>query len=343
MLTNEILGYAVIGCGRVSKRHIVAVNSIADATLRVLCDSDIKKAETLAKEFPGVQIESDYQKLLSRKDVQVVVICLPTFLHEKAAIDAAKSGKHIFMEKPITLTVEAAKNIIDACVKHNVKLYVGHSCRYLPEMKLARKIIKEGKLGKIFKARAINCGFVDYSQDERNWKRNPEKDYGVILNIGIHNADNLRYLLENEPVSVFAHTMIVRDDEVSLPDNGVALIQFEDDISVIWEVSESQFNLTDETRFPQGVSLEIYGTKGVLKINLAGKIDGYLIDKKGNEVIIEEESDVFYEIWEEMHKDFIENIKRNTNPLISGEEGMKSLALISGILESGRRKEFIKL
>jgi predicted dehydrogenase len=337
---NGILGYAVIGCGIVSERHIKVAAEFEDTALRVLCDSRLELAETMAEKYPGARVETDYRKALDHSDVDVAVICLPTFLHEDAAIAAAKRGKHIFLEKPFALTVQAAKNIIAACEQNNVKLFVGHSLRYMSGMQLAKDILSSGKLGKIFKARATNCNYVNYDQETRLWKRDPDKDFGVILNIGIHSADFLRYILDKEPVSVYAHTWLTRDDVISLPDNGCALIQFEDDISVTWEVSESQLPLTDAPWFSQSY-LRIHGTRGVINVDLTGRVSGYWLDDNGNKEVVEHELVSYYEIWDRMHRDFISCIKADTSPIISGYDTIKSLALIEAILESGRKSEKI--
>ena len=166
------LKYGMIGCGYVSRRHIEAIKSLEETELKTLCDVDISRAENFAQEFGGLKAENDYKKVLSDPEIDVVIICLPTYLHSKVAVESAKRKKHIFLEKPIAGSLKEANKIIDACKSNNVKLCIGHAHRFFSPIQNAKKLIESGKLGFIHRAVAFNCYFVDLIKESRNWELN---------------------------------------------------------------------------------------------------------------------------------------------------------------------------
>ena len=342
-MNSKILKYSVIGCGVVSERHCNAINSLDNARLISVCDVNIERAIELSSKLPEVKAEIDYCKVLDDASIDAVVICLPTFLHEEAVSSAALKGKHIFLEKPISINSESARMMIQQCKKNKVKLFMGHSRRYFPEIQTIKRIIKKGTLGQIFKARIIDCTWLDYTKDKRTWKWDPKKDIGGILNTGIHYADCLRYILESEPVSVFSHMRNVRPDDTLQNNHCTALIEFTNGISAVWEICEAQFNRNNNPGLPEGSFVELYGNKGALYTNFIDTIAISYINEDGVKNICEEFVDGWHSVWSKMHQDFIMAINGEKPLAVTGEEGYESLRLIEAIIESGEKGKLIKL
>ncbi|MEQ2529267.1 Gfo/Idh/MocA family oxidoreductase [Bacillaceae bacterium CLA-AA-H227] len=142
-------------------------------------------------------IESNEFDELLRKKVDVIDICLPTFLHEEYIIKAAHAGKHIICEKPLTLTSESAARIIDAVQQNNVRLFVGHVLRFWPEYKQIKLYSKKEKYD------IVHAQRLGQLPKWSTWFQYPEKSGGALFDLHIHDIDFLSYVF-GEVESVFA-------------------------------------------------------------------------------------------------------------------------------------------
>ncbi len=160
------------------------------------------KPDVMAKyaaEF-GVAGYASLEELLANEQIDVVDICLPTDLHSKFTVKAAKAGKHVFCEKPMALTLEQADTMIDACSAAGVQLMIGHCIRFWPEYAILKKLAVEGRLGKLLSINLTRYGaFPTWSSD--NWLSDPTRAGGGVLDMHIHDTDYVLYLL-GEPDSL---------------------------------------------------------------------------------------------------------------------------------------------
>src|SRR3990172_5610807 len=117
------MGFGIVGCGNISAIHAEAIQSISSAELRAVHSLSLPRAQELAVKYRA-DLEMDFGRFLARKDIQVVNICTPSGTHALLGTLAAKAGKHVIVEKPIDITLENAKNLIDVCRQANVKLAV---------------------------------------------------------------------------------------------------------------------------------------------------------------------------------------------------------------------------
>ncbi|HVC33603.1 MAG TPA: Gfo/Idh/MocA family oxidoreductase, partial [Chloroflexota bacterium] len=123
---DQQLGVAVLGLGRVGPAHVRVVAENARVRLVAIAEADEAKRGAVAGGYPGCAALSDYHDALAREDVQAVVICLPHWLHERAAIDAVEAGKHVLIEKPLATSLEGCEHIAEVVGKrHGVTFTVG--------------------------------------------------------------------------------------------------------------------------------------------------------------------------------------------------------------------------
>lgn len=177
------LRVGVIGCGgRGVGAHIATLLKIKEAEkleINAVCDVFDKRAQQAAK-LTGGKPYQDYRQLLANKEVDVVVIATPDHLHAQMAIDAAGAGKHIYVEKPMTHTVEEAKRVVAKIRETGVKLQVGVQGMCDDSYETAYKYVKDGTLGKVVIAQ------IDYSRNYRDdyWLKpvDPDAKPGVNLN-----------------------------------------------------------------------------------------------------------------------------------------------------------------
>ncbi|MDP2913548.1 MAG: Gfo/Idh/MocA family oxidoreductase, partial [Candidatus Omnitrophota bacterium] len=142
----------VIGCGKIAERASLPnlINYQHKVQIKVLCDIIELKAKALRDkhELHGVDIEKDWKKVAARKDIDAIFVDTPNYLHEEMAVAAARNKKHILVEKPITITVKAAENMIKAAKKNGVYLMVEQTQRFDPVHQAAKKVIDSGILGR---------------------------------------------------------------------------------------------------------------------------------------------------------------------------------------------------
>jgi predicted dehydrogenase len=157
----KTLNVAVIGCGFMGRTHSNAHRKVGNffnldyqPVLKAICDFNEEKAKAFAKQWGYESVETCWKALLARKDIDLVDICLPNNLHKEVAIAAAKAGKMIICEKPLARDGKEAAPMVKAVEKAGVPNLVSFNYRRIPAVTLAKQLIDQGKLGKIFHYRA---------------------------------------------------------------------------------------------------------------------------------------------------------------------------------------------
>jgi predicted dehydrogenase len=159
---SKPLNVGVIGCGFMGRTHTNAYKKVysffkpaRQPVLKAICDSNAEKANAFAETWGFESVETDWKKLLARKDIDVVDICTPNNTHKELAIAAAQAGKMIICEKPLSMNTAEGQEMVAAVEKAGVPNLVSFNYRRVPAVTLAKKLIDEGRLGKIFHYRAV--------------------------------------------------------------------------------------------------------------------------------------------------------------------------------------------
>ncbi len=122
---------------------------------KVICGRNEHLVKQAAEEFGWEEYETDWEKVVRRDDIDVIDVATPTNLHKEIAIAAVKAGKHVFCEKPMSMSAQESREMLEAAEKAGVVHMLGHNYRRVPAIALAKKMIDEGKLGKIYHFRAV--------------------------------------------------------------------------------------------------------------------------------------------------------------------------------------------
>lgn len=178
---------AVIGAGNMGKHHLRVYNEISQ--LVGIADIARTTGEALAAQY-HINYYSDYQTLIEKENLEAVSIAVPTYLHTEIALYCLKKNIPTLVEKPIASTLKEANAIYTAAKKRKVFLMVGHIERFNPVVRTLKKLIDQGRLGKIISLLAIRVGM--------NPPRIPNSD--VLLDLGIHDIDICNYLLNEFPI-----------------------------------------------------------------------------------------------------------------------------------------------
>ena len=209
------LGWAIISTGRHPEIKIApAIAAASNGNLVAVYSRDMGRAETFAEQHGAQAAYNDLDSLLADSRVDAAFVSSPNSVHAKHGIAAARAGKHLMVEKPMTTTLEDAAALVKACRDKGVKLGVGFELRHHPGHIFVREQIAKGTLGKITLANA-QWGFGVRGEDApaprtglREWWGQPDLIGGAaaMMGTGVHAVDLLRFLLGQEVIEVSAIT-----------------------------------------------------------------------------------------------------------------------------------------
>ena len=172
------------------RTHVTAYKAMPNAKVTAVCDLNEKQGKDLA-EFGGCDWYNDGESMLNTADIDVVDICLPTFLHEQYVLLAAGHKKHVICEKPVTLSLESLDRMIAATKEAGVQFAVGQVVRFWPEYVRAKEMVEAGELGTIKYARASR---LSEHPAWSEWYRRAENSGGGLFDLHLHDIDYLCYL-----------------------------------------------------------------------------------------------------------------------------------------------------
>ncbi|MFN8945305.1 MAG: Gfo/Idh/MocA family protein [Pseudobdellovibrionaceae bacterium] len=330
------LKFALIGCGRISKRHaeLLSNNQIAGAELVAVCDVKENRARA-AGELYQVPFFTDMHEMMTKVDTDIVTILTPSGMHAKHTIELAKYKKHIVVEKPMALTLSDADQMIAACKAQNIHLFVVKQNRFnYPVVKL-REEFNQGRFGKLVlgTVRVRWCRDQKY-YDQDSWRGTWAQDGGVFTNQASHHVDLLQWMM-GDVQSVFAKsdTFLVKTET---EDTGVALITFKSGALGVIEATTAARPSDLEG------SLSLLGDGGTVEIGgfAVNEIKNWKFSQTTQEDqnVIKNYSVNPPNVYGFGHKAYLEHVVRvitkNEATLVTGIEGRKSLELITAIYES---------
>ncbi|GAB6045535.1 Gfo/Idh/MocA family oxidoreductase [Caminibacter profundus] len=332
MLLRENLKIAIIGCGRISKKHLEAIKE-NDLELVAVCDINLERAKKI-----GVPYYKDYKEMLKKEDIDIISILTPSGMHYFHALDILEFKKHLIIEKPITLRYFEAEDLVDRAKKLGVKIFTVKQNRFNLPIKKLKEIIESKKLGEIFLATTrVRWARTQKYYDMDSWRGTWKLDGGVIANQAIHHLDLLLYLV-GDIESIYAKS-INAFAKIEAEDTAVATIRFKSG-------ALGTFEATTATR-PKDIegSISVLGSKGMVEIGgfAANKIVKWEVEEEINVKKFSQNPDNVYGYGHiEFYKDVIESIKTNKRGICEMEEGVKSVKVMNAMYESiEKNKEIV--
>jgi UDP-N-acetyl-2-amino-2-deoxyglucuronate dehydrogenase len=219
------LGIALIGCGNIADSHLKAIQELEEASLIGVYSRSEERARTTAEAY-GCQWTTEMNELITRDDVDVVDIITSSGSHAKIAKSALEAGKHVVVEKPLTLSVADADELIELARSKNKVLSVIFQRRFEPNIQAAKAAVDSGHLGKILliEVRTPNFRTQEY-YDSADWRGTYAEDGGALMNQGIHQIDQLVWF-GGKLKSVFGKTATLTH-QMEAEDLGLAIVTFE--------------------------------------------------------------------------------------------------------------------
>ncbi|MBM7706117.1 UDP-N-acetylmuramyl pentapeptide phosphotransferase/UDP-N-acetylglucosamine-1-phosphate transferase/predicted dehydrogenase [Chryseomicrobium aureum] len=332
---SDVINYAIVGMGFIADKHIQAIEETPNAKLIAICDTN----EDRLQEAPlGVATFTDLQTMLDEMpEIHAVNICVPSGLHAKLALQVINNKRHVVLEKPMALTSEDAKAIMDATSQAGVKLTVVHPNRYRPAIKELKKVLEHPEAGRVSHANVtVRWNRNQEYYDQAPWRGTKAFDGGVLMNQAIHSLDLLLWMMG--PVKAVQGMVTTRFRKIESEDVATALVEFKSGAVAVIEAAT--------TIYPKNLeeSLAVFTENGSFKVSGANAL---YIDTWDASFVTEAEREALkqkieQDPWGErghvaIIKSMTHAIQTNTEPEVVGVDGYNPVKLIEAIIDSSEK------
>ena len=346
---------AIIGCGRISFKHIEAIlNNKENLTLAAVCDIIEERAKEKALEYENktnsskVNIYTDYKELLFKEKPYIVTIATESGYHSKIAIDALNQGINVIVEKPMALSTKEADEMIKAAQKNNKKLAVCFQNRFNKPVQMTYNALKQNRFGKMLHG-MIQIRWnrnIEY-YEQAKWRGTWELDGGTLMNQCTHGIDLLQWLMGSKIKSVYG---VLRKflRPIEAEDFGSGIVEFENGSVGIIEGSADIYprNLNETLSLFGETGSVVIGGLAVNKMETWRFKDSEIIGDTEEKVLNpnEKDPDTIYGYGHSgLFADFVDAVDKDREPFINGEEGKKALELILALYKSMKEGKPIEM
>jgi predicted dehydrogenase len=322
-------GYAVIGLGRIADHFMRGVLNTTNSQITGLVSGHRDKADRIAAQYqvPSSSIYNyeNFDEIVRNPAVDAVYVALPNSMHAEYTIRAARAGKHVLCEKPMSTKVADAEAMIDACKKANVKLMIAYRCHYEPTNLRAVKLIRDGALGQV---QAIESTF-GFNMGPNEWRTNKKlAGGGPVFDVGIYSLNACRYLTGEEPIAISAYASTIDHDP---------------------RFAEVEENMSWTMKFPSGIVaacnttygapmdgfFRVHGSKGWLQVDNAFVYEGLHLRADFSGTKVDEPNPAKDPSHFQAEADhFSHCVQNNLEPKSPGEEGLRDMGYITQIYRS---------
>jgi UDP-N-acetylglucosamine 3-dehydrogenase len=311
------LGVAVIGVGGWGKNHVRVYKELASTELVSVCDVNAERAKNVASQF-GVKAYTNSTRMLKNKEIEAVSVCTWSTKLAGEALKALKTGKHVLVEKPMATNTRQAEKLLETAEQNGLHLTVGFLMRFIPGLQHIREAVENKKIGELVCATARRVS---------QW---PERigDVGVVKDTAIHDIDVMRYIFNEDPVTVYAKTGSMK--HIKFEDYAQIMLTYRGGKSAF---IESNWLTPYKTRL-----LTVTGSSAIMKL-----------DYMTQELWIEEPKENLqprYPVQEPLKLElqhFADCILEKKKPLVTGVDGLKALQVAEAALRSSAKNRAIKL
>lgn len=342
------LKFALIGCGRISPNHIVAAqkNNLNIVALCDIVETQMDEISTKFKLSSSVKKYTDYKELLKNEEVDLIAICTESGNHGSIALDCLDANVHLIIEKPITLSLNEADEIIRRSKEKGLKVSACHQNRFNKSIQKIREAVETHRFGTMLHGTAhIRWNRGEQYYQAAPWRGTWAQDGGALMNQCIHNIDLLRWMMGDDIDEVVGMIDNKNHPFIEAEDLGLALVRFS---SGAYGVIEGTTNV-----FPRNLeeTLYLFGQKGTVK---AGGQSVNLIEEwrfsddldhpdEVKETYKENPPNVYGFGHNPYYADVIEAIEHDREPYITAQDGRNAVELVLAIYLSAKEKRSVSL
>lgn len=332
-----MIHFAIIGCGRIAQRHAEHINKLGK--LVAVCDIIKEKADALATQYKASAYYDIEDLFATEKSINVVSICSPNGLHANHALQALKAGFNVLCEKPMAISVSDCGQMIKVAEQMNKRLFAIKQNRFNPPVKAVKKLIDEGRLGKILSVQ-LSCFWnrnADYYHN--SWKGTLNLDGGTLFTQFSHFID-LLYWMIGDVRDVEAYTAnYLHEGIIEFEDTGVVILKFENGA-----IGTINYTVNSYKKNMEG-SLTIFGEKGTVKIGGQylneleyQNIEGYKIENlpAGNNANNYGNYQGSMSNHDKVYENVVDVLTNNASISTSAFEGLKTIEIIDKIYKKAK-------
>ena len=337
------MNIGLIGTGAIAHKHAECYGELGFSL--VACSDRIPKYGQAYADKYGAEFHADWRELVARPDLGYVDVCTFPDSHLEIVRECAAKGKNVLLQKPMDLTLENCREMIDLAKSAGIRLGVVSQHRFDDSTMFLKKAIEDGRLGKILQV----DGYVKWHRPDAYYAKPGKGTWameggGALINQGIHTVDVMMYLA-GRVTDISANWQLGAAHEIEAEDIVNAIVRFDSGATGVLQAS---------TAFWPGFTerIEIHGTKGSAIIT-GDKLTTWAVqDDAGDDAPVESGSDdsgaadpmaIPIENLKRGFADFARAVEQGTDPLITGEEGYRALQIVLGVYESAREGRPVRL
>ena len=331
-----MLGVGVVGVGYWGPNLVRNLVALDNVRLACVCDAEADRLGPLQRLYPSAKFTSEFSELLANPDVDAVVIALPVALHFDFALKTLEAGKHVLVEKPLCMTSDEARRLIDIAAKKNLTLMVGHTFEFNAAVTKLRELVGDGTLGDVYYlySQRLNLGRV-------------RSDINAMWNLAPHDISIALHCLGKAPVRVSAKGLTQLQDGIE--DVTFMVLEFEDGVIAhihnswldpnkirkMTVVGSSKMVVYDDVS--PDAKIQVYD-KGIDRKHMEQDMGRY--DDFGKFQLIQRAGDLlvpkinFVEPLRVECQHFVDCIESGTKPLTSGENGLRVVQVLEAAQKS---------
>lgn len=347
------LGFAIVGCGMISRFHVRALQEVPGARVAALVSRTRESAEKLLADtgLPPCPIFASVEEAVKAPGVDAVVVNTPSGAHREPALVAARAGKHVVVEKPLEITGPRCQDVIDACAAAGVKLCTIFPSRFADSSLALKAAVEARRFGRLTLGETT-CKWwrTQAYYDEGGWKGTQALDGGgALMNQAIHSVDLLLWMM-GDATHVSGLTATLAHERIEVEDTAVAVIRFASGALGVIQATTSV-----HPGYPKTIA--VHGDKGsavieqedVLRWDFTpptpedAQVKARFAQKVGASGGSADPKAISHEGHRRQLADFVDAIRDNRAPKVDGREGKKAVDLICAIYESARTGRTITL
>jgi UDP-N-acetyl-2-amino-2-deoxyglucuronate dehydrogenase len=348
----EKVRFGILGCGVIGPHHARAIAGLEDAELVAVADVVPELADKLAAKY-GCSAYPGLGQMLSVADLDAVCVCTPSGMHAGDAIAALEAGKHVVIEKPVDVTLEAADRLLGVQRATGGKVAVVSQHRFDAATRAVREAVAAGKFGRLTTGSAEVRWWRSQSYyDSGGWRGTWELDGGgALINQAIHSIDLLQWLM-GPVVEIMAYTGLLAHERIEVEDTAVAILEFDNgSLGTIVATTAAYPGLTARIAVHGDRGSAVIDDDELVYFHSAGvgrEAGAYGGSENQSEQVMEQygggykgpgagaDPGSLSMAHRDQLADFVEAVRNDREPSINVEEGRKPLAIIAGIYESAR-------
>lgn len=342
---------AIVGIGNISSAHINGLLEFPErAKIVALCDIYPEKAEAAKKKYnlTDAVVFGDHQKMLASDiKIDIVHVCTPPYVHAEIAINSMNAGKNVLVEKPMATCLEECDAMLEAEKKNHVVMGCIAQNRFRNSIYKLKKVVDSGLAGKIRCAHVDSLWWRGHCYYDLWWRGTWEKEGGgPTLNHAVHHIDMINWIEGCLPDEVVAILSNVMHDNSEVEDLSFAVLKYPD--GGLAEVTSSVIHHGEE----QGIVLQCENAKISAPWDCKAEVtkqNGFPIENGGDKLVKEINDyynsipDLTYEGHTGEIDNYLSSLEKGERPMITGEDGRKTVELISAIYKAGCKKEYVHM